>query len=87
MPTNATTSYYTEKHLRDLVTGKAFLNRTSNILPIKERTDKANFITKLYLEGAGPKAKWLSSHTLLQQPRVSLLWILGADMAAHVRPC
>ena len=36
---------------------------------------------------AGPRAKWLSSHTLLQQPRVLLVWILGADIALIIRPC
>ena len=32
-------------------------------------------------------AEWLSSCTLLQWPRVSLIWILGADVALLVRPC
>ena len=31
--------------------------------------------------GAGPVARWLSLHTLLQWPRVLLVRILGADMA------
>ena len=31
--------------------------------------------------GASPMAEWLSLHTLLQQPRVSLVRILSADMA------
>ena len=30
------------------------------------------------LLGAGPMAEWLSSHTLLHQPRVFLVWILVA---------
>ena len=34
--------------------------------------------------GAGPVAEWLSSCTLLQQPKVR---ILGADMALLIRPC
>ena len=37
--------------------------------------------------GSGLMAKWLSSCALLQQPRVSLVWILGADMALLIRPC
>ena len=36
--------------------------------------------------GAGPRAQWLSSRAPLQQPRVSLVWILGADMAPLIRP-
>ena len=34
----------------------------------------------LYI-GASPVAEWLSSHTLLQWPRVSRVQILGAEMA------
>ena len=37
--------------------------------------------------GAGPRAKWLSLHALLQQPRVSPVRILGADMALLISPC
>ena len=29
-------------------------------------------------------AEWLSSHALLQRPRVSLIWILGTDLASHI---
>ena len=36
--------------------------------------------------GATPVAEWLSLHALLQQPRVLLVWILGADMAPLIRP-
>ena len=36
--------------------------------------------------GAGPAAEWLSSRALLRRPRVSLVQILGADMAPLVRP-
>ena len=32
-------------------------------------------------------AKRLSSHALLRLPRVSLVWILGVDMALFIRPC
>ena len=38
-------------------------------------------------KGAGPAAEWLSSRTLLQRPRVSLVQILGVDMALLIRPC
>ena len=31
--------------------------------------------------GAGSMAEWLSLCTLLQQPRVSPVWILGTDLA------
>ena len=37
--------------------------------------------------GAGPMAEWLSSHALLQWPRVSPIQILGADMAPPIKPC
>ena len=32
-------------------------------------------------------AEWLSLHAPLQRPRVSLVWILGADMTPLIRPC
>ena len=38
-------------------------------------------------DGASPVAKWLSSPAPLLQLRVSLVQILGADMAVLVRPC
>ena len=34
-----------------------------------------------------PMPEWLSSCALLQWPRVSPVWILGADMAPLIRPC
>ena len=37
--------------------------------------------------GADPMAEWLSSHALLQWPRVSLVQILGVDMAPLIKPC
>ena len=37
-------------------------------------------------DGASPVAEWLSSHTLLWRPRVSLVGILGADMALLIKP-
>ena len=36
--------------------------------------------------GAGPMAEWLSSCTPLWRPRVSLVRILGVDMALLIRP-
>ena len=39
------------------------------------------------IEGAGPVARWLSSHTPLWQPRVSPVWILGTELAPLVKPC
>ena len=41
---------------------------------------------KMTVGGAGPMAEWLSLRTPLQWPRVSLVLILGADMAPLVRP-
>ena len=37
--------------------------------------------------GADPMAEWLSSHAPLQWPRVSLVWILGMDVAPLIRLC
>ena len=34
-----------------------------------------------------PVAEWLTSRSQLQWPRVSLVRILGADLALLVRPC
>ena len=36
--------------------------------------------------GAGPVAEWLSSHALLWWLRISLVRILGADMALLIKP-
>ena len=36
--------------------------------------------------GAGPVAEWLSSRALLLCPRVSLVQILGTDMAQLIKP-
>ena len=41
---------------------------------------------KLYLR-ASPMAEWLSSHTLLQWPRVWPVQILGMDLAQLIKPC
>ena len=38
------------------------------------------------ITGAGPVAEWLSSPALLQAARVSLVRILGADMALLIKP-
>ena len=37
--------------------------------------------------GAGPVAEWLSSRTLLWQPRVSPVQILGVDTVPLIGPC
>ena len=37
--------------------------------------------------GAGPMVEWLSWRALLRWPRVSLVWILGADMTPLIKPC
>ena len=37
--------------------------------------------------GAGPMAEWSSSRSLLRQPRVSPVRILGRHMAPLIRPC
>ena len=39
------------------------------------------------VQGDGPVAKWLSSCAPLWQPRVSLVRILGMDMALLIKPC
>ena len=44
-------------------------------------------VLKMGLSGAGPVAEWLSLRAPLRWPRVSLVRILGADMAPLVRPC
>ena len=58
---------------------------------IKKR--KEMLITKLGIMvasrmegGVSPVAQWISSRTLLQQPRISLVRILGSDMTPLVRP-
>ena len=38
-------------------------------------------------EGAGAVAEWLSSCAPLGQPIISLVRILGVDMALLIRPC
>ena len=42
---------------------------------------------KIYVLGASLMSEWLSSHTLLQRPRVSPVRVLGMDMALLLRPC
>ena len=37
--------------------------------------------------GSGPMAEWLSSRALLRRPWVSLVRILGTDMALLLQPC
>ena len=44
-------------------------------------------VIKITNTGAGPVAKWLSSHAPLRQPRVSLVWFLGLDLAPLIKPC
>ena len=34
-----------------------------------------------------PVAEWLGSCALLWRPGVSLVWILGVDMAPLIKPC
>ena len=43
--------------------------------------------SRLVNPGAGPTAEGLSSHTLLWQPRISAVQILGVDMAPLIKPC
>ena len=43
-------------------------------------------LLKVFIIGASPVTKWLSSRTPLQPPRVSPVRILGADMAPLIRP-
>ena len=43
-------------------------------------------LAKAVFLGAGPVAEWLSSRTPLRWPRVSRVRILGADVAALVKP-
>ena len=49
--------------------------------------ERGKFILKDHEMGAGPMAEWLSLRPLLQQPRVLLVLILGADMAPLVKSC
>ena len=46
-----------------------------------------HFLLKMGLLGDGPRAEWLSLRALLQWPRVSLVRILGVDMAPLIKPC
>ena len=39
-----------------------------------------------YFLGAGPTAEWVRSHAPLGWPRVSLVRILGVDVALLIRP-
>ena len=50
-------------------------------------TMEKKILSKKHNPGAGPVADWLSSLALLQRPRVSLVRILGADMAPLIKPC
>ena len=50
------------------------------------RTQKKE-ILKTGEEGAGRGAQWVSPHALLPWPRVSLVRILGTDMALLIKPC
>ena len=43
--------------------------------------------SKTVKHGASPVAEWLSLHAPLRWPRVSLVPILGADMALLMEPC
>ena len=38
-------------------------------------------------KGVGPVAEWLGLRALLWRPRVSLVQVLGTDMALLIRPC
>ena len=65
---------------------------TCNIRPITRKPEDC--LPPLWLgtlkklqAGAGPMAEWLSSHAPLQWPRISLVQILGADMAPLISPC
>ena len=51
------------------------------LLQISDKTNLAKFL------GGRPVAEWLSSSVLLRWPRVSLVRILGADMAPLIRLC
>ena len=53
----------------------------------RHNMDNSHTNFKRKKSGAGHVAEWLSSRTLLQRPRVSLVRILGADMAPLIRPC
>ena len=45
-----------------------------------------SFLWRLEICQASRVAEWLSSRALLRRPRVSPVWILGADMAPLIRP-
>ena len=52
--------------------------------PVKLREEA---VIKKNRSGAGPVAEWLGSRALLQWPRVSLVRVLGTDMALLIRLC
>ena len=44
-------------------------------------------MSKEAFTGAGPVAEWLSLRAPLWRPRVSSVWILGADLTPLIKPC
>ena len=56
---------------------------------LEKRLRKKFFIYKSIKAGIGASvvAEWLSLCALLRWPRVSPVWILGADMAPLIGPC
>ena len=69
------------------------LGVSPNLMELAAVFDAEDLTTFFYswknkdLSGAGSMAKWLSLRALLRQPRVSLVPILGADLALLIKPC
>ena len=58
-----------------------------NLYKLENLQIKIAFLRKNMYEWAGPVAKWLSSWAPLRWPRISLVRILGTDMAWLIKPC
>ena len=54
---------------------------------LKDTQQEIKVTVEITFPEAGPVAEWLSSCAPFLRPRVSLVRILGADMALLVRPC
>ena len=62
--------------------GFCFVVQFDNIFPLTR-----TFSPLTINVGASPMAEWSSSYAPLQQPRVSLVRILGTDVAPLIKPC
>ena len=60
---------------------------TRKIFKKKSHEMAQDFQILKHFIGASPVARWLSLHAPLRQPKISLVRILGVDMAPLVKPC